>query len=1544
MLLFVGGGGVGKNKIYIYLLSLFFCVALIFPASALAFSNNNSSTSSWKSYLYDAYCGAFFKYDNRCSQDVGRPAIIKDGENKFAIVVKAADGSSNSQVLSQLVSDTSFQFQSTGSGQTGPQGVQGLQGIRGERGVKGDTGATGATGATAFYIAGTGISINGSTISFTLGLTVSTSKIEDGAVTFDKLASNSCGANQIPKFNGTSWDCGNDAGGTNFLAGTGLSLDGATFALDLSDSNSWTGGQTFSNGFTLGGNTYTNLAGSGLVFSGGTLSSALDTSIDSSEIIDGAIVAADIANGILTFNKIAGNSCGANEIPKWNGSAWSCTVDANNSYTASTGLSLSGGAFSLDINGLSAVSSAASSDTIALYTSSGLKKITQDNLFSGILGALNYRGTWNATLNSPSLTGTCIAGTKGYYYVVGTAGTTNLDDISSWAVNDWVVCSGTAWQKVQTTNAVTSVFGRTGAIIASGGDYSAAQITNTSSGDIAAITVQNALNELDSEKLTANLNSGLIWIGNVSNQATATGLSGDATITNTGVLTIGADTVALGTDTTGNYVAGATANGGLNLTGTEGATLGIKLNGTTLALDADGLSLNLANNNTWNGVQTFSNSIATKKGSDFSTIGTSTDVDFGSVSLVRLTGASAQTIDTIASGNDGKLLTIINAGANSATIKDDSTASGTASNKIYTGTGADLTLAADASLLLIYDSGSSRWRVVGGSGSGSSTSLIQSISSAGNVSGWGYTVKADATTASFAATLPTAANNSGKFIEIVKTDNTTNALSISPNGSETINGSTNKIYLYSQNDSVVLRSDGTNSYIVADNRSSVGQSKGYMDATRTANQTTNLTAGNPVVFTSVNGSYGSDISLNASTGVFTLLPGKTYRLSGTVPYIINSAAPAQASFIWRDKTDNSLIGSGTHLVAAESGNYHAENGGPAVAVITPTVVTEIQLEIQDVGSLGGIGSSTDVSSNLARFMPNAYIEVISTPANVVSTVDYVLATRTAALNNISAVGDIVWDGSYGNIPLNNTTGVFTLTAGKTYELESATKWGANTSTGNIVITWVDATTNNPIGSVYGRAGMDVSTNTGYYTTNPVAKVIYTPTTNQTVKTRITTINNGPIGLDVAYSYAKITQIGSTASTGVTLNSLIAATANGSLDSQNYIQTWAWSTADDETGLSMTGNALTSGGLLSLTSSSANLNSTNGLLYVANTSASTTGLVARIQSNSTAGSGLTVLANGNVGIGIVNPGATLSVAGTISTGNGTNGYVTMNAGAADRAGFLEWRLGNGTRLGFVGDSASNIALALENSANFTVNGGNVGVGTSDPKSSLDVVASNAGTANSNSGVDPQNFVAYINNTASGTNTNGLLVNMATPSPGTGNQWIEFTANGVEKGAIEGNSGNVNYFTVSDERMKTNIIDTALSLDDLMKIHVRDFDWKDSGASDNGFIAQELYQIYPEAVSMGDDGATISDAWKVDYGKLTPLLVKSIQDQQKQIEENKQLALDVKSLVDVLGVKVDQISNELADLKIKIETEKTRNDSQDATIIDLKKRVEELEVKQ
>jgi hypothetical protein len=78
------------------------------------------------------------------------------------------------------------------------------------------------------------------------------------------------------------------------------------------------------------------------------------------------------------------------------------------------------------------------------------------------VGGLSYEGTWNASTNTPTLaSGT---GTNGYYYVVATAGSTNLDGITDWQIGDWLIFNGTVWQKIDQSNLVTSVNGQTGAV------------------------------------------------------------------------------------------------------------------------------------------------------------------------------------------------------------------------------------------------------------------------------------------------------------------------------------------------------------------------------------------------------------------------------------------------------------------------------------------------------------------------------------------------------------------------------------------------------------------------------------------------------------------------------------------------------------------------------------------------------------------------------------------------------------------------------------------------------------------------------------------------------------------------------------------------------------------------------------------------------------------------------------------------------------------------------------------------------------------------
>ncbi|MFT4536622.1 MAG: hypothetical protein ACI9P5_003998 [Saprospiraceae bacterium] len=80
-------------------------------------------------------------------------------------------------------------------------------------------------------------------------------------------------------------------------------------------------------------------------------------------------------------------------------------------------------------------------------------------------------------------------------------------------------------------------------------------------------------------------------------------------------------------------------------------------------------------------------------------------------------------------------------------------------------------------------------------------------------------------------------------------------------------------------------------------------------------------------------------------------------------------------------------------------------------------------------------------------------------------------------------------------------------------------------------------------------------------------------------------------------------------------------------------------------------------------------------------------------------------------------------------------------------------------------------------------------------------------------------------------------------------------------------------------------TSLGIATLMNIDVRDYSWRED-ANDfeftTGFIAQALKEVYPKAARIGGPDPKLNP-WQIAPTKLIPLIVKSTQDQQKEIEK-------------------------------------------------------------
>ena len=132
---------------------------------------------------------------------------------------------------------------------------------------------------------------------------------------------------------------------------------------------------------------------------------------------------------------------------------------------------------------------------------------------------------------------------------------------------------------------------------------------------------------------------------------------------------------------------------------------------------------------------------------------------------------------------------------------------------------------------------------------------------------------------------------------------------------------------------------------------------------------------------------------------------------------------------------------------------------------------------------------------------------------------------------------------------------------------------------------------------------------------------------------------------------------------------------------------------------------------------------------------------------------------------------------------------------------------------------------------------------------------------------------------------------------GTSQIDFYINGGNKVRIESDGdihadGNVIAYstTISDERLKTDIVKIDSALDKVDQINGYTFTYTVDGKKSAGVIAQEVQKVLPSAITesklplkMGDDDET--EYMTVQYDQLIGLLIEAIKEQQEQIEDLK-----------------------------------------------------------
>ena len=218
--------------------------------------------------------------------------------------------------------------------------------------------------------------------------------------------------------------------------------------------------------------------------------------------------------------------------------------------------------------------------------------------------------------------------------------------------------------------------------------------------------------------------------------------------------------------------------------------------------------------------------------------------------------------------------------------------------------------------------------------------------------------------------------------------------------------------------------------------------------------------------------------------------------------------------------------------------------------------------------------------------------------------------------------------------------------------------------------------------------------------------------------------------------------------------------------------------------------------------------------------------------------------GNVGIGTSSPAGKLTIAGSTNPNlvQSSTGGITVSSSAIDGIGG-----------GYYGTVTNHPQMFYTNNTERMRidSSGNLLVGTTSAISIGAVGILFNGAA--------KNGIDFKNSNASNTGTFQVFFNSAGAVAGS------ITQTGVTSVGFNG---------TSDQRLKENIVDAPSALNSVNSIKVRSFDWKSDGTHvDYGYIAQELLEVAPEAVYMPTDE---DEMMGVDFGRLTPRLVKAIQE--------------------------------------------------------------------
>lgn len=266
--------------------------------------------------------------------------------------------------------------------------------------------------------------------------------------------------------------------------------------------------------------------------------------------------------------------------------------------------------------------------------------------------------------------------------------------------------------------------------------------------------------------------------------------------------------------------------------------------------------------------------------------------------------------------------------------------------------------------------------------------------------------------------------------------------------------------------------------------------------------------------------------------------------------------------------------------------------------------------------------------------------------------------------------------------------------------------------------------------------------------------------------------------------------------------------------------------------------------------------------------------------------LTVLRNGNIGIGETNPQFPLTFSGSLGdkisfreTGGGFFGFGVD----LDRLQVHSATPTTDVSFGYGSNASFTERVRVINSGEFgmSVSGRLVlSTGTQSAGMWLTNTANNAFPAFV--GMRSDNLVGFYGNGSPNSGW-GMLMNTSNGRVGIGtdnpSQALHVIGNILASGTITQNS---------DARLKKDITPLSNTLQSIQQINGYTYHWKDTSKPEEqiGLLAQELQKVYPQLVKENDKGILA-----VNYSGMVPVLLTAIKEQQQQIDELKKLLVQL-----------------------------------------------------